>query len=184
MSETQESLSKFLSLVLRHRPETIGIHLDEGGWVGVDELITALARHGKALDREGLESLVQRSDKQRFAFSADRTAVRANQGHSVEVDLALPQVEPPALLFHGTVARFLPAIRTEGLIRGSRHHVHLSATRDVAMQVGSRRGPPLVLEVDAEAMSFAGHTFFRSANGVWLTAAVPARFIRFPLPTG
>jgi putative RNA 2'-phosphotransferase len=169
--------SKYLSLVLRHRPESAGVALDQHGWVEVDVLLPALARRGHAITRVELEQLVRESDKQRFALSADGARIRANQGHSLPVDVELVAAAPPPRLFHGTVARFLPSIRAAGLAKMERRHVHLSATRDLATLVGRRRGEPLVLVVDAHAMVAEGHTFYLSANGVWLTDHVPPRFI-------
>jgi putative RNA 2'-phosphotransferase len=177
VSHQHESLSKFLSLVLRHEPAAIGLTLDQSGWVSVEELLRALATHGKPLTRAELESLVATSDKRRFALNADRSMIRANQGHSVQVDLALPPTVPPDVLFHGTVERNLPSIRACGLVKGKRQHVHLSATRELAVIVGKRRGAPYVLEVDARGMVAAGLVFYRSENGVWLTDHVPARFL-------
>lgn len=172
--------SKFLSYVLRHHPETIGIELSADGWVSVADLLSALAKNDKPLERVALERIVANSDKQRFAFSSDGSAIRANQGHSVSVDLGLTPLAPPGELFHGTVARFLDSIRAKGLLKGERHHVHLSAARDVAELVGSRRGRALILTVRARAMAAAGFQFFRSDNGVWLTEHVPPSFIDFP----
>jgi putative RNA 2'-phosphotransferase len=174
----ENKLSKLLSLVLRHQPETIGIQLDHAGWVAVDELLRQLDAHGKAATRELLERTVHNNDKQRFAFNDDKTRIRASQGHSVDVDLALAAVAPPDILFHGTASRFLASIEREGLKPGDRHHVHLSASVDVAISVGKRHGQPVVLIVDAAAMHAAGHDFFQSANGVWLTAAVPTQYLR------
>ncbi|WP_432589178.1 RNA 2'-phosphotransferase [Streptomyces sp. HD1123-B1] len=171
-------LSKYLSRHLRHAPERIGITLDAQGWVPMAELMTAAAHHGFPFSRAELEAVVAANDKQRFTIEGDR--IRANQGHSVPVDLALPPAVPPAYLFHGTVARSLAAIRREGLRPMTRHAVHLSADRATATRVGARRGTPVVLSVDAGAMHRAGHVFQVSANGVWLTAAVPAVFLRFP----
>ncbi|MFI2783975.1 RNA 2'-phosphotransferase [Streptomyces sp. ALB3] len=169
-------VSKFLSKHLRHEPGRIGIRLDAQGWVAVDELLRACARHGVTLTRAELEHVAASSDKQRFAVDGDR--IRANQGHSVTVDLGLPPVEPPAYLYHGTVARTLDAIRAEGLRPMNRHHVHLSPDRETAVRVGSRRGAPVVLTVDSGAMHRAGHVFRVSANGVWLTDCVPPDFLR------
>jgi putative RNA 2'-phosphotransferase len=170
--------SKFLSFVLRHEPAAIGLELAEGGWARVDELLEALARHGRTLSRAELEDIVRSSDKQRFALNDDGTLIRANQGHSVEVDLGYEPATPPARLYHGTVERFLSSIREQGLLRGRRHHVHLSSTRELAEVVGRRRGRAVVLEVLAAQMAVAGHEFFVSANGVWLTTHVPPQFIR------
>ncbi|MFF2728400.1 RNA 2'-phosphotransferase [Streptomyces sp. NPDC058008] len=169
-------VSKYLSKHLRHQPERIGIRLDPHGWVAVDELLRACNQRGMALTREELDHVVAVSDKQRFAVEGDR--IRANQGHSVTVDLDLPPAEPPAYLYHGTVAKVLAAIRAEGLRPMNRHHVHLSPDRETAVRVGARRGVPVVLSVDAGAMHRAGHLFHVSANDVWLTDAVPPRFLR------
>ncbi len=176
--------SKFLSLVLRHQPQTIGITLDAAGWTDVDALLRALAQHGHPLTRAQLGELVASSDKQRYALSPDGARIRANQGHSVEVELDLPVVAPPARLFHGTVAAVLPAIREQGLVKGARHHVHMSADLETATKVGGRRGAPVILAIRAEAMAEAGHVFYRSANGVWLTDHVPPAYIEFPPPKG
>jgi len=172
--------SKFLSLVLRHEPGEIGITLDEQGWVGVDELLEALNAHGHALDFETLEQVVDTNDKKRFAFSEDGEMIRASQGHSVEVDLGYEPATPPEVLHHGTVGRFLDGIRKDGIRKGQRHHVHLSPSTATASQVGQRRGSPVLLAVRAAEMHAAGHEFHLSANGVWLTDHVPAKFIDFP----
>jgi putative RNA 2'-phosphotransferase len=166
--------SRFLSLVLRHDPGKIGIVLDAQGWVSVDRLISALPF---PLDRNTLERLVRESDKQRFALSPDGTSIRASQGHSVNVDLALAPSTPPDILYHGTVEKFLDLILSQGLRRGDRHHVHLSATRETARKVGARRGAPIILSVAAADMTAGGHVFFYSENGVWLTDHVPPRFL-------
>lgn len=170
-------LSKFLSLVLRHQPQTIGLTLDAAGWADVEELLTRLTHHGHPADRALLETLVAQSDKQRFALSPDGQRIRANQGHSVPVELGYTPQTPPELLYHGTATRHLEAIRAEGLVRGSRHHVHLSPDTDTARRVGQRHGRPAVLTVRAGDMSRAGHAFFVSDNGVWLTDAVPPQFL-------
>jgi len=178
MNKKQVTTSKFLSLVLRHRPETIGVTLDDEGWIDVDRLLAACSRHGKAISRGQMEEIVRTNDKRRFAFSADGLRIRANQGHSIEVDLGLVPVEPPELLFHGTVAPFLPAIRREGLVRGKRHHVHLSPDVETARRVGGRRGRPVVLVIEAGRMSGDGYLFYRSENNVWLTESVPPGYLR------
>jgi putative RNA 2'-phosphotransferase len=169
--------SKRLSYVLRHRPDSIGLSLDEAGWVDVDALLAALAGHGLRLTRADLEHVVATNDKRRFAFDDTGTRIRASQGHSVEVSLGLSPADPPDELFHGTVERFLPAILAEGLRPGNRHAVHLSPDVDTARTVGARRGRPVVLRVDAAAMAADGFSFSRSANGVWLVAAVPPRYL-------
>lgn len=176
--ERMVRVSKRLSLHLRHAPEQIGLTLGPGGWVPVDELLDALGRHGLDLSREELAEVVASSDKKRFALDETGTRIRANQGHSVPVDLGLAEAVPPDVLFHGTVAAALPAIRREGLRPMDRHHVHLSATVDTARRVGARRGAPEVLRVDAAGMTAAGHRFFRSDNGVWLVDAVPPAYLR------
>lgn len=168
-------VSKYLSKHLRHQPERIGITLDDNGWVGVETLLSAAALHGFAISRAELDHVVTVNDKRRFTVDGDR--IRANQGHTVTVDLDLPPAEPPAYLYHGTVAQALDAIRAEGLRPMARHHVHLSPDRETATRVGARRGRPLVLTVDAGAMHRAGHVFRVSANGVWLADAVPPRFL-------
>jgi putative RNA 2'-phosphotransferase len=172
-------VSKFLSLVLRHDPAKIGLTLDAAGWAEVDELIAAAARGGVDLDRETLARVVAENDKQRFALSPDGRRIRANQGHSVDVDLGLEPRTPPALLFHGTASRFVDSIRASGLNAASRTHVHLSADAETARAVGQRHGSPVVLTVAAGRMHCDGRLFFRSANGVWLTDAVPAEYIDF-----
>ena len=172
--------SKFLSLVLRHAPEKIGLSLDSAGWTQVDILLERANANGVELNRESLSHIVASSDKQRFVFSADGERIRANQGHSVQVDLGLPPQEPPIWLFHGTAFRFLASIRTGGLKPMERQHVHLSADEQTAENVGRRHGTPCVLLVDAKAMHLSGRVFFLSKNGVWLTAAVPPEFIEFP----
>ncbi|MEU8529204.1 MULTISPECIES: RNA 2'-phosphotransferase [Streptomyces] len=171
-------VSKYLSKHLRHQPERIGLVLDAQGWTEIDTLLRATAAHGFPITRAELDHVVASNDKKRFAVEGTR--IRASQGHTVEVDLDLPAVEPPAYLYHGTVARFLDAIRAEGLRPMARHHVHLSADRETATRVGARRGRPVILSVDAGAMHRAGHVFHISANGVWLTDAVPPEFLRFP----
>lgn len=169
--------SRFLSLVLRHRPEAAGIVLDEGGWIDVDTLLRGLASVGRPLTRDQLQRLVRESDKQRFAFSSDGRRIRANQGHSVPVELGLPSARPPSILYHGTVERSLSSILEQGLRPGQRHHVHLSADRTTAIKVGSRKGKPIVLQVNSAAMVAEGHVFYVSDNGVWLTDRVPPAYI-------
>jgi putative RNA 2'-phosphotransferase len=172
--------SKFLSLILRHEPERVGLTLGEAGWVGVEELLAAVNRHGKALTLEALQHIVATSDKKRFAFSEDGKRIRASQGHSVEVDLQYAPQTPPEILYHGTATRFLDGIRKDGLQRMDRHDVHLSAETKVTMQVGGRHGKPVLLVIRAGEMHRAGHIFRCSANGVWLVNHVPAQFIDFP----
>jgi putative RNA 2'-phosphotransferase len=171
------ALSKRLSYVLRHAPDSVGLTLDPAGWVDADELLAALGRHGRPVTRAELEDVVARNDKQRFAFDEQRTRIRASQGHSVPVSLGYEPVVPPDELFHGTVQRSLPAILTDGLRPGNRHAVHLSPDARTARQVGARRGPPVVLRVDAAALARDGAVFTRSANGVWLVDRVPPGYL-------
>ncbi|MFF1377707.1 RNA 2'-phosphotransferase [Streptomyces sp. NPDC058308] len=173
-------VAKYLSRHLRHRPDRIGVDLDANGWVEIDVLLAAAAAHRFPITRAELDHVVAVNDKRRFAVENGR--IRASQGHSVDVDLALPPATPPAYLYHGTVAAHLAAIRAEGLRPMNRHAVHLSADRETATRVGARRGRPVVLSVDAGRMHRDGHVFQVSANGVWLTAAVPSDCLRFPGP--
>ncbi|HLL82625.1 MAG TPA: RNA 2'-phosphotransferase [Longimicrobium sp.] len=173
-------LSKWMSLVLRHDPAKFGVVLDEAGWTRVDDLIAAAARADVPLDDATLRRAVAENDKQRFALSGDGAMIRASQGHSVQVELGLEPAEPPPILFHGTATRFLDSIRRDGLVPGSRRDVHLSADPDTATTVGARHGRPAVLRIDAARMHAGGRLFFRSANGVWLTDAVPAEYLGFP----
>jgi putative RNA 2'-phosphotransferase len=171
------TVSKYLAKHLRHAPEALGLVLQPGGWVSVDELLAASERGGFLIGYDELIECVETSDKQRFSFDDTGDLIRANQGHSVPVDLQFEQKQPPAILYHGTVERFVSSIMAEGLKKGKRHHVHLSRDIDTARQVGARRGKPVILQVDAGAMHAAGFAFFLSANGVWLTAAVPPSFL-------
>lgn len=177
MEQRLVRMSKFLSLVLRHNPGKIGLTLDPQGWVAVDELLAAANQHGVPLDRATLQVIVETNDKRRFALSDDGLRIRASQGHSVAVDLALDPITPPELLYHGTAAHSAPSILREGIQKRSRQHVHLSPDHATAVQVGRRHGSPVVLTVRAGAMAAAGHLFYRSANGVWLTDYVPPEFL-------
>ncbi len=179
MSKRLESTSKFLSLVLRHQPEVIGLSLDDAGWANVAELIELANKHKRPLTPELLQEVVLTNDKKRFAFSTDGSKIRASQGHSVVVDLELPVVTPPEFLYHGTATRFLESIKQQGLLPGSRQHVHLSADHATAIKVGQRHGKPIVLVVAALQMHESGYAFYYSENGVWLVAAVPVPFITF-----
>ena len=177
MTHHIKQISKFLSLILRHNPGKIGLTLDEEGWAEVDELMRLAQGRGPHLSRELIEEVVATNDKQRFALSEDGRLIRANQGHSIAVDLGLVPQTPPALLYHGTADKNLPSIMAQGLLPGRRQHVHLSADVKTAVKVGQRHGRPIVLKVQTGAMHAAGHLFYKSANGVWLVAAVPAPFI-------
>jgi len=175
-------LSKWVALRLRHNPAGIGLTLDPAGWAAVDDLIAASARHGTRFDRAALDRVVAANDKRRFEYDEGGTRIRARQGHSIEVELGYPDTVPPPLLYHGTAGRFLPEIRSAGLLPMARHDVHLSADRQTAHAVGARHGKPVVLTVDAATMAADGHTFRVTGNGVWLTAAVPARYLWEPNP--
>jgi putative RNA 2'-phosphotransferase len=173
-------LSKFMSLVLRHDPGAIGLTLDAAGWAEIEQLIACAAKAGTPLTRAEIEQIVATSDKKRFALSDDGQRIRANQGHSIAVDLGFTPQTPPEVLFHGTATRFVESIRAQGLVKGSRQHVHLSAEEATAINVGKRHGKPVVLRVRAGEMARAGMSFYLSANGVWLTDAVPSDRIEFP----
>lgn len=173
-------LSKYLSLVLRHDPAAAGVQLDEAGWVEIDALIAGAARHRMQFDRTDLERVVANNAKQRFAISPDGRRIRANQGHSIQVELGLSPQVPPDRLFHGTIAEVLETIRQQGLLKMSRQHVHLSPDIETAKRVGQRRGEPIILTIRAREMHAAGAQFYCSDNGVWLVDAVPPAFIEFP----
>ncbi len=174
-------VSKLMSLGLRHEPAALGLTLDDAGWVTVDAVLSGLCAKGEAVSREDVLEIVRTSDKQRFALSPNGDRIRANQGHSVDIALGLEPREPPAELLHGTSEAVLPAIRRDGLLRMARTHVHLSPDEKTANMVAMRRaGPTILLRVDAAPMHRDGHVFFCSENGVWLTLAVPPRYLRFP----
>jgi len=179
MANEIESTSKFLSFVLRHQPHAIGLKLDGEGWADVQDLIVLSKSDGRNLTLELIEEVVATSDKKRFAFSNDRTKIRASQGHSVSIELGLKPIEPPDVLYHGTATRFLDSIKEKGLISGSRRHVHLSAELATAVDVGRRHGKPTVLTIKSFEMHRTGHEFFLSDNGVWLTLSVPVEVLIF-----
>jgi putative RNA 2'-phosphotransferase len=174
--------SKYLARHLRHQPEALGLTLDPGGWVAVDALLAAMRRHGIELSRAQLDEIVARNNKQRFSFDETGTRIRANQGHSIPVDLQLAPATPPDALYHGTSKATIGPILREGLQKMRRQHVHLSRDKATAIKVGSRRGAPIVLLVDAAAMARDGYQFFLSDNGVWLTDHVPPRYLRVLAP--
>lgn len=183
MSKQHTHISKLMSLVLRHQPDVIGIKLDANGWAQVDDLLAGIQQKGIQLDLSLLKELVATNSKQRFAFSEDGQRIRANQGHSLKVDVELQPATPPDLLYHGTVFRFLDAIRAEGLRPMSRQHVHLSADLRTAQQVGGRRGIPVILRINAADMREKGVIFYLSENKVWLTDHVAPEFISFGTQT-
>lgn len=170
-------LSKFLSLVLRHKPEAVGIELDRHGWADTESLLAGINATGRQINQEILEEIVAADAKQRYSFNADKTAIRANQGHSLPIDLELQEQAPPDCLFHGTATRFWKSIQAEGLKPMGRQYVHLSKDPGTAAKVGQRHGSPLVLQVDSRSMHQDGHPFYLSQNGVWLTPKVPASYL-------
>jgi len=171
--------SKFLSLVLRHAPEELDLKLDSQGWVLIDDLLRQMRRHGRRLSKEKLTEIVETNDKQRFTLSPDGRKIRAAQGHSVNVDLGLPTIEPPKFLYHGTAGANLDSIFADGLHSGRRRQVHLSLSPITAKQVGTRHGRPVVLRVEAGCMHRDGFAFQRADNGVWLTDQVPSKYLGF-----
>lgn len=179
MSKKNKNISKFLSYVLRHHPDKLGVTLDRNGWTSVAVLLEKINVEPYTLSMEELEEVVATNNKKRFAFNEDKTMIRANQGHSVDIDLALQPKEPPKYLYHGTVEKFITSIQEKGLIKGMRQHVHLSADKETAINVGSRRGKPIILTIRSGEMHAQDHPFYQSENGVWLTEKVPTEFIEF-----
>lgn len=177
-TKTLVKTSKYLAKHLRHEPERLGLTLQPGGWVNVDDLLAACARNNVRISRADLETVVRENDKQRFSFDEAGTKIRANQGHSTDVDLQLEPTRPPDVLYHGTGHQSANAIRENGLVKMARHHVHLSLDIETATRVGARHGRPIVFVVDARTMQEAGHTFYVSDNGVWLVDEVPPQFLR------
>lgn len=175
--QSLKKISKRFSYVLRHRPDSVGLELGEGGWVRVDDLLAALASNGKAVSRPVLEQVVAENDKQRFEFSEDGLRIRARQGHSAEVDLGYEPATPPDVLFHGTATRNLDSILEGGLVKGRRHHVHMSINKETMIDVAKRHGKPVLLSIDAKRMLADGHEFFVTGNDVWLTDHVPPGYL-------
>ncbi|PCE33418.1 RNA 2'-phosphotransferase [Burkholderia ubonensis] len=181
--KTLDETGKYLSYILRHAPQAIGLQLDPEGWADLNALIAGASRDGRALDPATIHAVVASNDKKRFALSDDGRRIRAVQGHSTPaVQRQYPERRPPDLLYHGTATRFLESIREQGLKAGARHHVHLSQDVTTAIAVGKRYGKPVVLAIDAQRMHARGFRFFVAENGVWLTDAVPAEFLS-PLDT-
>lgn len=168
--------SRFISLILRHRPDTIGITLDEHGWANVEELISGISKT-QPITMEILEEIVSTDNKQRYSFNEDKTLIRANQGHSIPVDVELEAITPPPVLYHGTGEKYVASIDASGLMPKSRLYVHLSADEETANTVGARHGKPVVYVVNAEQMHNDGYVFYRSVNGVWLTKSVPVLYL-------
>ncbi|MBR3833128.1 MAG: RNA 2'-phosphotransferase [Lachnospiraceae bacterium] len=179
MGRSLQELSKFLSLILRHKPSAANIELDEHGWANVQELIAGInqADQNNNIDIEKLEEIVRTDNKQRYSFNEDRTLIRANQGHSIPVDVELEEVEPPEYLWHGTGQKFMESIDNEGLVPKSRLYVHLSGDEETAINVGKRHGKLLMYKVLSGKMVEDGYKFYRSVNGVWLTKKVPAEYL-------
>ena len=179
ISEKQNiKISKFLSLVLRHKPETIQIQLDDNGWVSVRELIEKLNNNGKAINLEILKYVVETNSKKRFAFNDNKTKIRASQGHSLQIDLKYKPINPPDKLYHGTSERFLNSILKSGIEKRNRQHVHLSSDIETALKVGQRHGKPVILKIQTAKMHMDGHKFYLSENNVWLTDYVPVEYIK------
>ena len=174
-----EKLSKFISLILRHKPEEIGITLDEHGWAKVEDLINGINKSGRHIDMNVLEEIVKTDSKQRYSFNEDKTKIRANQGHSIQVDLELKKLAPPNILYHGTATKSLEGIKSQGIKSMSRQYVHLSKDFETAKQVGSRHGKPVILIIDAKRMYEDGIKFYLSENGVWLTEYVDPKYILY-----
>lgn len=174
-----ERLSKFISMILRHKPQVIGITLDEHGWADVDELIKGINETGEEIEfsKDTLETIVKTDKKQRYSFSQDKTLIRANQGHSIPVDVELEKKEPPKVLYHGTGVKSVKAIQEQGLLPMERLYVHLSIDVKTATNVGKRHGTPVIFQVNTEQMQKDGYDFFQSVNGVWLTKEVPAKYL-------
>ena len=171
-------LGKFISKILRHQPGLIGISLDEHGWADVQDLIAGVRAAGHPdFDMAVLEEIVETNNKKRYSFSDDKQLIRANQGHSIPVDVELPVTSPPATLWHGTADRFVPSIMEQGIRSMSRLYVHLSPDMETALKVGRRHGKPVILRIDSGQMKADGAVFYLSVNGVWLTKEVPAKYI-------
>ncbi|PIT51407.1 RNA 2'-phosphotransferase [Snodgrassella alvi] len=177
MTNKTSQTSKFLSYILRHQPEAIGLTLNPDGWVNIDTLIKQANLHGETLNREIIDEIVQTSDKKRFTISENGQNIRAAQGHSTkQVDIAYSEQKPPEFLYHGTATRFLNSINQQGLLPGSRHYVHLSTDAETATTVGARHGKPVILQINALTMFQAGYKFYLADNGVWLTQTIPAKY--------
>lgn len=176
--KTNDRISTFISLVLRHNPKAAGIRLDDNGWAGVEDLLLGVSKNYALLTMETLEVIVAMDTKQRYTFNEDKTKIRANQGHSIKVDVELVETAPPAILYHGTAEKSLDSIMKTGLSGRTRQYVHLSDNKGTALAVGTRHGAPVILEVDAKKMAKDGHPFFLSKNGVWLCRFVPVEYLK------
>jgi putative RNA 2'-phosphotransferase len=179
-SKSNKRLSKFLSLVLRHTPEKIGLELDSAGWASVDALLSKMNAKGEQINLKSLQYIVETNNKKRFAFNSNKTKIRANQGHSIEVEHGFESVIPPEILYHGTGEKSVTSILKNGIDKRNRHHVHLSADTNTAKNVGQRHGKPIILEICTQKMKENGHEFYLTENDVWLTEYVPIEYIRKP----
>lgn len=176
MDKKEQKLGKFFSLILRHKPEEIGIELDKNGWCSVEELIEKINRNGKEIDEKILDNIVKNNDKARYEFNENKTKIRARQGHSIDVDVELKERVPPRYLYHGTAERFLDSIKEKGIEKGSRQYVHLSEDTETAFNVGKRHGKPCIIKINSEKMYKDGQKFYLSNNGVWLVKYVGTEY--------
>ena len=172
-----KNISKFIAYILRHSPSAVGIELDKHGWADINALIDGVCKTGRFLDKPILEEIVETDGKHRFDFNEDHTKIRANQGHSIQVDVEMQELAPPAVLYHGTTEKYLASIRENGIVKRSRNFVHLSMDIETARKVGARHGAPVILQIDAQKMHEDGHVFLLSANGVWQAEHVPYRYV-------
>ena len=179
MNNNIKHISKFLSYVLRHKPDAIDLKLDENGWADLNELLSKMNSEFEGITLTDIQTVVKSNDKQRFTFNDDLTKIRANQVHSINIDLKLESTEPPELLYHGTVEKSLESIKENGIVKGSRQHVHLSKDIETATNVGNRRGEAIILKVKSKQMFLDGHNFYLSKNGVWLADFIPCQYIEF-----
>ena len=177
MKKQHIKISKFLSLILRHKPDVIGLELDKNGWASIDDIICRSTANGMNLERQVIQDVVSTNDKKRFSISSDGNMIRANQGHSINVDLDLSPIKPPSILYHGTATRFLESIFNKGLYPTDRNHVHLSSDYETAIDVGKRHGKPVILKVESGSMYSDNHVFYMSKNGVWLIKHVPTKYL-------
>lgn len=173
-----ENMGRFISLILRHHPETVGIQLDAHGWANVDELLHGINVSGRKIDMKMLERIVQNNNKKRYSFNEDKTKIRANQGHSIKVDVEMQEIIPPNELYHGTADRFMDSIKEKGILKMSRQYVHLSLDVETAVMVGKRHGKPIILVVDTKNMLEDGYTFWLSDNGVWQSEDIPWKYVK------
>lgn len=179
MGKNCTKISKYISLILRHKPEVIGIELDRNGWCDIDALIEGINKSGELITRDILESIVINDDKQRYSIDNEKNRIRANQGYSISVDIELELRVPPTVLYHGTVGKFISSIKEQGLVKGQRQYVHLSQYSKTAVTVGKRRGIPIILEIDSKRIHEDDYKFYISSNNVWLCDHIPRAYIQF-----